>query len=101
MWHGWTTPENAPVYEKLLNDEIFPSIEQEAGTTLKTITLLRQDKNEETEFIVMMRFTNLEAVKTFAGEDYRQAWIPENARKILLRYDHFAEHFDVRRELVY
>ena len=26
VWHGWTTPENAPVYEALLRTEIFPSI---------------------------------------------------------------------------
>ncbi|UCE32023.1 MAG: hypothetical protein JSW68_03585, partial [Burkholderiales bacterium] len=27
IWHGWTTPENADVYERLLHDEVFPGIE--------------------------------------------------------------------------
>ena len=26
IWHGWTKPENADVYENLLRTEIFPSI---------------------------------------------------------------------------
>ena len=26
IWHGWTKPEDAKVYEKLLRDEIFPAI---------------------------------------------------------------------------
>jgi hypothetical protein len=26
MWHGWTAPENADAYERLLKDTIFPGI---------------------------------------------------------------------------
>ena len=26
IWHGWTAPENADVYENLLKEEIFPAI---------------------------------------------------------------------------
>jgi len=26
IWHGWTTPENADVYERLLRDVIFVGI---------------------------------------------------------------------------
>jgi hypothetical protein len=24
IWHGWTTPQNADAYERLLRSEIFP-----------------------------------------------------------------------------
>jgi len=27
VWHGWTIPENADKYQKLLHDEVFPGIE--------------------------------------------------------------------------
>lgn len=40
MWHGWTTPENADVYEELLMTEIFPGI-----------GLLRCDIGYEVEFV--------------------------------------------------
>lgn len=30
IWHGWTTPANAPEYEKLLLNEIFKEL-QRAG----------------------------------------------------------------------
>lgn len=26
LWHGWTTPENADAYERLLKHTIFPRI---------------------------------------------------------------------------
>jgi hypothetical protein len=26
IWHGWTTPESADIYERLLKTEIFPGI---------------------------------------------------------------------------
>jgi hypothetical protein len=27
IWHGWTTPENADVYESMLKGEIFGGIQ--------------------------------------------------------------------------
>ena len=26
IWNGWTTPENADAYERLLREDIFPGI---------------------------------------------------------------------------
>jgi len=31
MWHGWTNPQNADSYEKLLRDEMFPSMRRIHG----------------------------------------------------------------------
>jgi len=31
MWHGWTKPENADAYEKLLRNEMFPGMRRIQG----------------------------------------------------------------------
>lgn len=48
-----------------------------------------------------MWFDNLEAVKEFSGEDYEQAYIPENARKILSRFDKKSTHYELQHDLKY
>ena len=39
IWHGWTKPENADVYEKVLKTEIFPSIASKKVQSYRGIQL--------------------------------------------------------------
>ena len=72
IWHGWTTLENAEVYENLLKEEIFPGIEAKKVSGYRGIQLLRRQLSNEVEFITIMQFDSLESVKQFAGEDYEK-----------------------------
>ena len=98
IWHGYTTFENAGVYEKLLKTEIFHEIEKKNVKGYKGIKLLRRILNDETEFITIMTFDSLEAVKAFAGEDYETAYVPAKAREILKRFDARSQHYEIREE---
>jgi heme-degrading monooxygenase HmoA len=99
IWHGWTTPENADAYESLLKGEIFQGIQSREITGYRGIHLLRRDQGGEVEFITIMWFDSIEAVRSFAGEDYEVAVVPEKARAVLSRYDERSQHYDVRAEL--
>lgn len=101
IWHGYTTKNNADAYEKLLEQEIFPEIKNKSNKDYKSIQLLRRDLEHEVEFITIMQFKNIEAVKAFVGEDYQTAHIPEKARKILSRFDQQSAHYELRQELSY
>ena len=79
-WHGWTTHENAGIYEDLLETGIFPGIAAKSIQGYQGVQLFRRLVGEEVEFIVVMRFESLEAVKQFAGEDYEHAYDPPKAR---------------------
>jgi antibiotic biosynthesis monooxygenase (ABM) superfamily enzyme len=94
IWHGWTTPDNAALYEALLRTEIFPGIASRKVAGYRGITLLRRDLGEEIEFITIMWFDDLEAVKAFAGEDYATAVVPLKARAVLKRFDATSAHYD-------
>jgi len=98
IWHGWTTPEEADEYERLLHDEIFPSFADEGIEGYRGFRVLRRANrnDDEVEFVTVMRFDSLDAVKEFAGEDHEQAHIPPEAEKVLSRYDDRARHYEVR-----
>ena len=96
IWHGWTKPENADVYENLLKTEIFPGIAAKRVEGYRGIQLLRRPLGDEVEFATIMWFDSLEAVKAFAGADYETAYVPEKARRVLARFDTSSQHYELR-----
>jgi antibiotic biosynthesis monooxygenase (ABM) superfamily enzyme len=70
IWHGWTTPANAPVYENLLLSEIFTGISSRNIPGYRGISLCRRELGEEVEFVTIMWFDSIDAVRGFAGENY-------------------------------
>jgi len=98
IWHGWTTPENADVYEQMLKDEIFVGIGARRIPGYRGIQLFRRALGDEVEFITVMWFDSLNAVRAFAGEDYDAAVVPPQARAVLARFDARSQHYEVRAE---
>jgi heme-degrading monooxygenase HmoA len=102
IWHGWTVPENADKYEKLLKEEIFPGIAAKKVPGYKEIQLFRRSMdNNQVEFITIMWFDSWEAVKQFAGEDYERAYVPPKAREVLAKFDERSQHYEIREHLEY
>jgi len=99
IWHGWTTPANADAYESLLQSEIFLGIQNRRIAGYRGIQLFRRNLNDEAEFITIMWFDGIDAVRAFAGEDYEAAVVPPKARKLLSRFDARSQHYEVRAEL--
>lgn len=98
IWHGWTAHENAATYEDLLKEEIFVGIQNRHIRGFQGIQLLRREMETETEFITIMTFDSLSAVKEFAGQDYEQAVVPDKARKVLSHFDQHSQHYEIRAE---
>jgi len=94
IWRGWTTPEQAPAYEKLLRTEIFPGIAARAIAGFRGISLGRRDIGREIEFVTIMWFDSLDAVRAFAGEQYEVAVVPPKARAVLSRFDERSAHYE-------
>ena len=52
----------------------------------------------EVEFVTIMWFDSMDAVRAFAGEDYEVAVVPPKARALLLRFDARSQHYEVKAE---
>lgn len=95
IWHGWTTPATAESYESLLKKEIFVGIQDRKISGYRGIQLFRREVQDEVEFVTVMWFDTVDAIKTFAGEDYEGAVVPAKARKLLKRFDARSQHYEV------
>ena len=100
IWHGYTTPENADIYEGLLKEEIFTGIKNRNIQGFHEIQLFCRDFGDEVEFITVMWFDSLDAVRVFAGEDYEAAVVPPKACAVLKRFDERSQHYEVRERLM-
>jgi heme-degrading monooxygenase HmoA len=99
IWHGWTGPENADAYEALLKSEIFTGIQNRKIDGYRGIQLFRREVEGEAEFVTIMWFDTLDAVRSFAGEDYEVAVVPPKARALLAHFDARSQHYEVKAEM--
>lgn len=94
LWKGWTQPENADAYEKLLKEVVLPELEHIDG--YQGGYVLRQDGEHEVEFAVMNLFVSLDAVRAFAGPDYTTPVFEPEARRLLSKVEPIARHYEVK-----
>ncbi|NHJ31298.1 MAG: antibiotic biosynthesis monooxygenase [Asgard group archaeon] len=99
IWYGYTTHENANAYELLLKKEIFVNIGERRIKGYKGIQLFRRKLETEEEFITIMWFDSLDSVRAFAGDDYKTAVVPPEARKLLSRFDERSKHYEVKAKI--
>ena len=99
VWHGWTALANADAYESLLKSEIFVGIKNRQIAGYRGIQLFRRSLGDEVEFVTVMWFDTMDAVRAFAGQDYEVAVVPQQARVLLSRFDQRSQHYEVKAEM--
>jgi heme-degrading monooxygenase HmoA len=68
IWRGRTTAERADEYAQYLYEQgIKPLVEKALG-----VQMLREDRNDETEFVTISYWESVEAMSRFAGSDPRR-----------------------------
>ena len=95
LWRGWTSANNAGVYERIVRGEVIPAIEERHIDGFRHIDLMKTDRGDEIEFQTLMWFDNLDSIKAFIGEDYAASHVPASTRAVLSRFDDRAAHYEV------
>jgi heme-degrading monooxygenase HmoA len=98
IWSGWTTPQNADAYEALLKTDIFPGIAALKIAGFQRIELYRAPAGDEVEFVTIMWFDSMDAIKSFAGADYEAAVVPPKARALLKHFNTRSRHYEMREQ---
>jgi heme-degrading monooxygenase HmoA len=95
VWRGWTTKDNAAVYEHIVRGEVIPGIEARHIPGFRSIDLVRRDREHDVEFMTLMWFDTLDSVQAFMGEDYEASHVPDHAQAVLADFDRRSLHYDV------
>ena len=102
LWRGFAyAGAPADAYEAMLKPELLPGVGRAKG--YERSWLLRREAGPETEFVTLMLWDSLDAIRALAGPDYEAAIVPAERRRHLARYDDRASHYAVaathRREV--
>jgi antibiotic biosynthesis monooxygenase (ABM) superfamily enzyme len=95
IWHGWTKRADAKTYEDMLRNEIFPSIAARNIKGYRGAELFINEDSDEVEFVTLLRFDGMDAVKEFAGADEGKPVIYPKAEALLTRMDERSEHYRI------
>src|SRR5438034_9540441 len=98
LWHGWTKRADAKAYEEMLRDEIFLSIAARKIDGYRGAELLIREDDDEIEFLTLLRFDSMDAVKEFAGADEGKPVIYPKAEALLTRMDERSQHYRIVTE---
>jgi len=98
LWHGWARPQDAAAYQQLLTQQIAPGIASARLSGLHDLTVLRRDGSElragdDVEFLTLMSFHDLEAVREFTGGEPSRSVVPPAARQLLRQHDEYSQHY--------
>jgi heme-degrading monooxygenase HmoA len=90
---GHTNPEHADANEAMLKPELLPGISKVRG--YRGSYLPRRKAGDEVEFITIMIWDSIDAIRAVTGADYETAVIPEERRKYLSRHDAKSAHYEI------
>jgi antibiotic biosynthesis monooxygenase (ABM) superfamily enzyme len=94
IWRGWTKRADATVYEEMLRNEIFPSIAAGNIKGYRGAELFIREDGDEVEFVTLLRFDSMDAVKEFAGADKSKPVIFPKAERLIARMER-ARHYRI------
>jgi antibiotic biosynthesis monooxygenase (ABM) superfamily enzyme len=94
IWHGWTKRTDAKAYEELLRREIFPTIAARKIEGYRGAELFIREEGDEVEFVTLLRFDSMDAVKEFAGPDASKPVIYPKAESLIKRMEQ-ARHYRI------
>jgi antibiotic biosynthesis monooxygenase (ABM) superfamily enzyme len=95
VWHGWTKAVNAPAYEEMLRNEIFPAIAARKIQGYRGAELFTSEEGDEVEFVTLLRFESMKGVKEFAGADESKPVIYPKAEPLLIRMAERSQHYRI------
>ena len=97
-WRGRAAPAQPDAYPEYFRFTVLPALKAIKG--FLGAQLLRHDRPDEIEFLVLTRWASLDAIRAFAGEHLDQAVVEPEAALALVSFDPTVRHYEVIEEAV-
>ena len=89
-WTACATEDGARGYVRYFRETLAPALAQLPGFLRAEI--LEGKRGELVELVVVTRWTSIEAIRGFAGEDLERAVVEPEARALLVSFDERVQH---------
>lgn len=93
IWHGTTDAVKANDYLEFLNKTGIPDYRSTNGNLGAYV--LRRIENDKVHFLTLSFWESLDAIKTFAGEDYERARYYPQDKEFLLEFEPTVQHYEL------
>jgi heme-degrading monooxygenase HmoA len=97
-WRGRARASNPGAYVEHFKRNVLPELRTIEG--FLGASLLRQNRPDDVEFLVLTRWSSIEAIRGFAGDDVRKAVVEPEAVAALASFDATVQHYEVVEEVV-
>lgn len=96
-WRGRASLSNPLAYVNHFRRSVLPQLRKIDG--FLGASLLREDRSDDIEFLVLTKWASMDAVRAFAGERVSRAVVEPEAAAALLSFDEIVHHYEVVDEL--
>ena len=93
MWHGRTRAADARAYREFLVARAIPDYRSVAGNL--AVRILERIEGDVAHFVTLTYWTNLDAIRAFAGDDIARAKYYDEDRGFLLEFEPTVVHYEV------
>lgn len=93
MWHGRVKTTQAQSYREFLNHRAIPDYRSVAGNI--SVHILERGEGEVTHFVTMTLWTNMDAIRGFAGNEAEKAKYYAEDEDYLLEFEPTVMHYEV------
>jgi len=92
-WRGKAAKGKEKAYAEHFRNKLMPELKSISG--FLGATLLREDRDKDSEFLVLTRWSSIEAIRAFAGIALEHAVMDPEAIAALLSYDPKVQHYAI------
>jgi heme-degrading monooxygenase HmoA len=92
-WRGRASLSNSRAYLDHFRDNVLPELQTIDGFI--GAMLLQQRRADDIEFLVLTRWTSMDAIHAFAGADVARAVVEPAAVAALMSFDTQVQHYEV------
>jgi len=96
-WRGKASVAKADAYPTHFRKNVLPELRSVAG--FLGASLLKQQTEAATDYLVLTRWASMEAITGFAGSDVAKAVVEPEAIAALIDYDRTVQHYEVIEEI--
>lgn len=92
-WRGRAAIEHAAAYPAHFRNSVVPDLKNIAG--FLGAQLSQRHVNGKIEFLVLSRWSSMEAIEVFAGSDLSKAVVEPGAVAALVDFDDIVQHYEI------